>query len=505
MAFDPVLIGGTANDGTGDPLRTAFNRVNNNFNLAVEGPASATDDSVALFDQTSGKLLKEITKANLAADSAFTSAFAVKASEIPTGGTTGQVLAKASGTNYDTAWSPTTLVDGAARPLNASGAHLDGSGLALYGIAGNRAESPHAAVLNLTGDMDIRMQMRPRTAWNSASRAVVNKSGAYGLTHGFTSIAGDLTMRLRQSGQQNKSSTVAASANLGTTPSVAWVRATLDADNGASGHDVTFFTSTDGTNWDQLGTVVTTAGVFTNETNTNPLLVGDETGFATQFSDADIYRVQIRDGIDGTVIFDADFAAQTADALAFTESSTNTATVSITTTRYTVGIPNSGFMSIGTQAIAANTDYFEPFTLTASTVVDLLAFEVTTAPSSTATVHGAIYAATGDYQPTGAPLAVFGGVSVATSVTAVYNTQITPVTLPPGAYVLGFNSSVAFTARSMRRPDALIHTLGANSILETTTRARTNAAFPTPSAGWSVRTASSTGKNTFAVLRWRPA
>jgi post-segregation antitoxin (ccd killing protein) len=593
MAFDPVLTGATANDGTGDPLRTAFTRINDNFDLAVEGAASSTDGTVVQFDGTTGKVVKASSvpvadiivegdarltdsrtptaHGNEAHTSTFVDAAGAAAAapvqsvntltgavvldaaavgaypdtnpnnyidsagapvqsvnsatgtvtldsddiaegttnlynRVPTGGTTGQVLAKASGTDYDAAWSPTALVDGAARPLNTAGAHLDGTKLVLNSIAGNRAESPHAAVLNLTGDLDIRMLMRPRTAWNSVSWATINKRAVYGLSHSFVSVNGQLTLQLRVGGVNvSKSSTVAASANLGTTPSIAWVRGTVDVDNGAGGHDVTFFTSTDGINWTQLGTVVTTAGTITIDTSTNELQVGDLTGFVTVFSNADIYRAQIRDGIDGTVIFDADFAAQTADALAFTESSTNAATVSITTTRYTVGIPNSGFMSIGTQAIAANTDYFEPFTLTASTVVDLLTFEVTTAPSSTATVHGAIYAATSDYQPTGAPLAAFGGVSVATSVAAVYSEQITPVTLPPGAYVLAFNSSVAFTARSMRRPDALIHTLGANPILATTTRARTNAAFPTPSAGWSERTASSTGKNTFAVLRWRPA
>jgi hypothetical protein len=59
MAFDPVLVGTTANDGTGDPLRTAFTRVNSNFGLAVEGPAAATDGAVALFDGTTGKLLED--------------------------------------------------------------------------------------------------------------------------------------------------------------------------------------------------------------------------------------------------------------------------------------------------------------------------------------------------------------------------------------------------------------------------------------------------------------
>jgi hypothetical protein len=62
MSFDPVLVGTTANDGTGDPLRTAFTRVNSNFGLAVEGPATATSGRVAVYDGTTGKLLQDGTK-----------------------------------------------------------------------------------------------------------------------------------------------------------------------------------------------------------------------------------------------------------------------------------------------------------------------------------------------------------------------------------------------------------------------------------------------------------
>jgi hypothetical protein len=59
MGFDVINIGATANDGTGDPLRTAFDKTNDNFALAVEGPTGAvTADTVALFDGTTGKLIK---------------------------------------------------------------------------------------------------------------------------------------------------------------------------------------------------------------------------------------------------------------------------------------------------------------------------------------------------------------------------------------------------------------------------------------------------------------
>jgi hypothetical protein len=65
VAFDPVLTGATANDGTGDPLRTAFTRINDNFDLAVEGPTgTVTADTVVLFDGTTGKLVQGGGKAN---------------------------------------------------------------------------------------------------------------------------------------------------------------------------------------------------------------------------------------------------------------------------------------------------------------------------------------------------------------------------------------------------------------------------------------------------------
>jgi hypothetical protein len=682
MAFDPVLTGATANDGTGDPLRTAFTRINDNFDLAVEGPtgtvtadtvvlfdgttgklvqgggkvnadlvtgpasstdgtvvtfdgttgkvvkastkvtadivtgpasatsgnvaafdgttgkvlqdttkvvadivtgpASATDNSVAVYDGTTGKLLKDgtgtvtagkfsPTATTVAGNGVYlpaTDAVAISTDGVermridssgnvgigttspaasldvagtgalktpvgtdaqrptpatgmlrfnsdsakfegydgsawdaiaglPTGGTTGQVLAKASGTDYDAAWSSTALVDGAARPLNTAGAFLDGTtGLIMSGVVNNFATIPDAAYLDPTSTFEVIAHVTPRSNtgfnWvfgtlslgNQGPVQVLNSSGQWRVFAESTTDSTDQT-------------------NLGavTLNTDVWIRVSFVRDNGSSQSQIDFFTGSDGVNWGTPVTRTFTEFVDIRPWTQNPRIGNGNGGNAGW--NGDVYRLIYE--VDGVVQLDVDFAAQTADALAFTESSTNAATVSINTTRYTVGIPNSGFVSVGTESVAANRDYFEPFTLTASTVVDLLTFEVTTAPASTATVHAAIYAATGDYQPTGAPLAVFGGVSVATSVAAVYSEQITPVTLPPGAYVLAFNSSLLFTARSMRRPAELIHTLGTNPILATTRKNRTNAAFPTPSAGWSERTTSTVGKNTFAVLRWRPA
>jgi len=59
MAFDVVNVGTIVNDGTGDTLRAGGVKINANFAKAVEGPASATADGIAVYNSTTGKLIKD--------------------------------------------------------------------------------------------------------------------------------------------------------------------------------------------------------------------------------------------------------------------------------------------------------------------------------------------------------------------------------------------------------------------------------------------------------------
>jgi hypothetical protein len=72
VAQQTINVGTVANDGTGDPLRTAGQKVQANFTelyaadvVRVVGPASVTDDLPAIFDGTTGKLVKSKTYAAL--------------------------------------------------------------------------------------------------------------------------------------------------------------------------------------------------------------------------------------------------------------------------------------------------------------------------------------------------------------------------------------------------------------------------------------------------------
>lgn len=60
MPFDVLNVGTTANDGTGDTLRSGGQKINANFALAVEGPAAAvTANRFVVFDGTTGRLVKQ--------------------------------------------------------------------------------------------------------------------------------------------------------------------------------------------------------------------------------------------------------------------------------------------------------------------------------------------------------------------------------------------------------------------------------------------------------------
>jgi hypothetical protein len=404
------------------------------------------------------------------------------------------------------------LRGGADRPLLTRGAFLDGvNGLVGWPTAGNGASTPDSAALDITGDIDIKAKVTLTNWTNPSLQWIAAKFEGTTQRSYLLAIATDGRIAFYTSPNGTSASQIIGASTVATGVSngaTKWVRATLDVDNGSSQRVYKFYLSDDGTTWTQLGTTVTTAGTTSIFNSTAPLEIAPN--FTTTAPNGQltgiVHSVIIENGFDGagSVVFDANLAAQTADALAFTESSTNAATVTISSTRYSVGYPNAGFISVSTQTVNADNDFWEPFLVTEPLVVDLLVFEVTTAPASTATVHAAIYSAE-NQQPIGSPLVSWGPVTVATSTTGVYSAQNTPVTLSPGSYVLGFNTSVQFSARTYRRPDALIHTIGANPIFLNVRWPRTNAAFAASPEGWQVRSSSTVGRSTFTAIRWRAA
>ncbi len=118
------------------------------------------------------------------------------------------------------------------------------------------------------------------------------------------------------------------------------LRVTLDADNGAGGHDVSFYysDSIDGT-WTQIGSTVTQSGTTSIKTNDAPLYVGGyDGGFLSDLGNPGrIYKYEQRHTIDGALVANPDFTAQSLGASGFTDSSTRVWTITdgeITNTEY---------------------------------------------------------------------------------------------------------------------------------------------------------------------------
>ena len=214
---------------------------------------------------------------------------------------------------------------------------IDGTTKCLYlpGLAGNWATAPDAAALDITGDIDIRCKVAMDDWTPTALSTLVGKYGASGQRSYllYLNTTGTLGFQSTADGSTTitSTSTIAPTVADGAT---LWVRATLDVDNGASGNTVTFYTSTDGTNWTQLGDAIVNAGTTSIFNSTALLGVGAyATSGATSPTRGRFFRAQVLNGIGGTVAFDANFETSITGLTqtSFTESSTNAATVTIAT------------------------------------------------------------------------------------------------------------------------------------------------------------------------------
>ena len=431
------------------------------------------------------------------------------AGTVPSGGTIGQVLAKNSGTNYDTEWAS---VGSAARPLLTSGAYLDGTGLVLNGLTANYASTPDSAALSITGDIDIKVKVTLADWTPSGARAFVAKRNTTS-TISYLLYIQSGALRLATSPDGTATNTVEGiSVATGIADgSTKWVRGTLDVDNGSSQRVCKFYTSNDGVSWTQLGTTITTAGTTSIYDTAIPVEIGTITLGTSANLIGTVHRAIIQSAFDTTdnttsTVFDADFSTQTADALAFTESSVNAATVTINTTRYSYGIPNTQSGSLSTGSLTLGNDRYQPFVVTKPIVVDMALIEVTAGPASAATVYFGLYAADDNWQPTGNVL-LATDLAVGTSATGVFTKQVTPVTLQAGTYLFATNSSVTMTVRTLVNGNAAIgQSYGASGALLVFSRGRTAAAFGNSPNAWNTTASgSSAGQINYALLRYKAA
>lgn len=192
-------------------------------------------------------------------------------------------------------------------------------GLVLDGATGTYASTPDSAALDITGDIDLRVDVRA-VDYVAAARLICKRS-ASGLSYDFyLNATGNLVFYSAADATQITSTAV--------TPFAAnergWLRCTWASASG----DVSFYTSTDGSSWTQLGTTVSSAaGVLT--ITTVDVTLGIYGDFSSTPLNGKIYSAQIYDGIGGTKVFDSDFTIQPLGTTSFAESSSNAATVTL--------------------------------------------------------------------------------------------------------------------------------------------------------------------------------
>lgn len=245
--------------------------------------------------------------------------------------------------------------DGRFSPRNPLGAYYGGLGrntplrislpygstyLGMSGTDGEGATCPDAAALGITGDIDIRADMS-LMSWRHGQ----NLCGKYETTGNQRSWAVQLSGDGYLSLTWSTDGTSGALSDVTSTVPVSVpadhrqaVRVTLDVDNGAGGHTVTFYTAdTISGLWVQLGDQVAGSGTTSVFDSTAGLEVGDVADL-TVLPDlattaypvtGKIHAFQLLDGIGGTVVANPDFTIQTAGAVSFadTASTPNTWTV----------------------------------------------------------------------------------------------------------------------------------------------------------------------------------
>ncbi|MFE1205637.1 hypothetical protein ACFW5V_28535 [Streptomyces sp. NPDC058762] len=210
--------------------------------------------------------------------------------------------------------------------------------LSLPGGAGDVASTPDTAALDITDDIDIRVDA------TLANWCLPDYPSTGETTYPQTNLIGkdddgqrSWVLSTRRSRPYLEYSTngsfitnaVQATADLPlTTSGRIAVRATLDVDTGAGAHVTTFYTApTMAGPWTQLGDQIVSSGTVSIYAGSAPLRIGDAKWLDNNRAIGLVHAVELRSGIGGTVVANPDFTAQASGATGFADSAGRTWTI----------------------------------------------------------------------------------------------------------------------------------------------------------------------------------
>ncbi|MFE0801080.1 carbohydrate binding domain-containing protein [Streptomyces sp. NPDC058812] len=210
--------------------------------------------------------------------------------------------------------------------------------LDLPGGDGDYASTPDAAALDITGDIDIRVDATlanwclpdyPSTGETAFPQTnIIGKDDSGARSWVLSTRKSRPYLEWSSNGSFITNGAMATADLPLTTSGRITIRATIDADNGASGHTVTFYTApTLAGPWTQLGDTITGSGTTSIHAGTAPLRIGDAKHLDNTRAIGLVHAAEIRSSIDGTIVTDPDFTAQTSGATSFVDSAGLTWTV----------------------------------------------------------------------------------------------------------------------------------------------------------------------------------
>lgn len=167
--------------------------------------------------------------------------------------------------------------------------------------AGDAIYVADEAGFDFSGDVDLRMRIQVPDWDGVGSQPLIDKFGSDGnSSFRWRTVVGYPQFSFSSDGTYATIVDRGPANHYGEvlSDSVAyWVRMVLDADNGASGHDVMAYWSLTNGSWTQLGSTSTNAGVASIYAGTQDLTICS--GMVGK-----LWAIQIRDSIDGSPVLD---------------------------------------------------------------------------------------------------------------------------------------------------------------------------------------------------------
>lgn len=191
-------------------------------------------------------------------------------------------------------------------------------------MTGDAMRTTLTDTLSLVGDLDLRMDIEPRSWRDAQTLSGVAVASSDTLSAAVTPWAvyldGDGKLNMAR---YNGSSTVTAQSTIAVPQATRkTIRVTFDVDNGAAGNTTTFYTADNIAGpWTQLGDPVIATGTAATVYTGGALCIGHVGGRSTRGMNGLYYNYELRSSIGGTLVSDIDFTTQTNGSYVVSENS----------------------------------------------------------------------------------------------------------------------------------------------------------------------------------------